>query len=108
MKRRNPAADAKAAAERGQCLLLGMYYGPSAAVYTRGDAWQRFGSVKFKDDASFRQCLGSGYKRLKGSSNMMDCKGVQSCEFYSGTAEAYVYRFNNVMVTYCNKPVKSK
>ena len=109
LKRRNPAADAKAAAERGQRLLLGMYYGSSARVYTIGDAWNRFGPVEFKDDASFKRCGGVNYKRLEGTSNTVgDCKGVKACESYDNLAEAYVYRFNNVMVTYCNKPPQNK
>lgn len=107
LKRRNPDADAKAAAERGQRLLLGMYYGPSAAMYTRGDAWQQITKLRFNDDpASFKRCGGPDYKRLEGTSNIMDCHGVQECERYSGIAEGYVYRFNGVMASYCNKPVK--
>lgn len=107
LKKRNPDADAKAAAERGQRLLLGMYYGPSAAVYTRGSEWHRITKFSFNDDpASFKRCGGPNYKRLEGTSNIMDCKGVQACEGYRGLATNYVYRFNGVMVSYCNKPVK--
>lgn len=105
LKRRNPDADAKAAAEKGQRLLLGMYY-EGSRLYTRGDIWNRLASVHFKDDASFKRCGGPSYKRLEGTSNVMDCKGVKACDDYWDKAELYVYRFNSVMASYCNKPVK--
>lgn len=108
LKRRNPAADAKAAADQGQRLLMGMYYMPNEVLNTNKLVWKSIGLVSFKDEASYQRCLNTGLKRLEGTSNIESCHGVKACEAYRGYATGYLYRFNNVMVSYCNKPVQKK